>query len=160
MVGRGPSPPCLWALTHLLHGGEGSIPPCSPPLWWASGSRAGNASLPVSLSHRYTWRSRSFLGKWCWGPCKTVVETTVFQVTGVNRSRACEHRPRRKRPAHPVESASRCPGGKQTRPDVPQLGILSPGPYLCNKPLCRDLPHHSTEHPPTHCLTRVRLSSA
>lgn len=64
-------------LSHLM-----KLECCDVPhLWWAWGWPAGSASPPVSSSHRCTWKSVSFLGKWCWGPYAAERNARGYSVT-------------------------------------------------------------------------------
>lgn len=74
-------------LMRPLLGGR-RVGPHTPPLWWASGSRVGSASRPASSSRQCTWMSTSFLGKWCWGPCKTVCEAIPSQTAKCRRKQS------------------------------------------------------------------------
>lgn len=119
--------------------------PHTPPLWWASGSRAGSASRPASSSRQCTWMSTSFLGKWCWGPCKTVCEAIPSQTAKCRRKQS-PRLSRRPLDADTLPCAvcfQMFQEDNETKPSAPRLGILNPQPY------CAQLSGHFSRTP-TH----------
>lgn len=60
-----------------------------PHLWWAWAWPADSASPPVSSSHQCTWRSASFLGKWCSDPYAAEGDVCDYSKTELAPTRRC-----------------------------------------------------------------------